>query len=178
MCRTLYSLLIIIPIATQGFVPDLLAAEERISGFSSGDTITIRSPAARMDEEPNIFHFEDGFELRAKDWYLSSDHATLYGKLDDPETVVISGSPAQILLDTIFNGQATIINGHAERIVYQRRSNSIRMEGNAFISRNGQSMSGGEIEYNIETDHLSAGGDGGVHIEVKPDKGGQKKSRG
>jgi lipopolysaccharide export system protein LptA len=41
------------------------------------------------------------------------------------------------------------------------------MEGNAFISRNGHSMSGGEIEYNIKTDHLSAGGDGGVHIEIK-----------
>jgi lipopolysaccharide transport protein LptA len=178
MYRTLYSLLIIIPIATQGFAPALLAAEERISGFSSGDTLTIRSPEARMDEEPNIFHFEGGFELRATDWYLSSDHATLYGKLDDPETVVISGSPAQILVNTISNGQATTINGHAERIVYQRRSNSIRMEGNAFISRNEHSMSGGEIEYDIEQDHLSAGGDGGVHIEVKPDMDSQKKSRG
>jgi lipopolysaccharide transport protein LptA len=178
MYRTLYSLLIIIPIATQGFAPALLAAEERISGLSSGDTLTIRSPEARMDEEPNIFHFEGGFELRATDWYLSSDHATLYGKLDDPETVVISGSPAQILVNTISNGQATTINGHAERIVYQRRSNSIRMEGNAFISRNEHSMSGGEIEYDIEQDHLSAGGDGGVHIEVKPDMDSQKKSRG
>jgi lipopolysaccharide transport protein LptA len=178
MYRTLYSLLIIIPIATQGFAPALLAAEERISGLSSGDTLTIRSPEARMDEEPNIFHFEGGFELRATDWYLSSDHATLYGKLDDPETVVISGSPAQILVNTISNGQATTINGHAERIVYQRRSNSIRMEGNAFISRNEHSMSGGEIEYDIEQDHLSAGGDGGVHIEVKPNMDSQKKSRG
>jgi lipopolysaccharide transport protein LptA len=178
MYRTLYSLLIIIPIAAQGFAPALLAAEERISGLSSGDTLTIRSPEARMDEEPNIFHFEGGFELRATDWYLSSDHATLYGKLDDPETVVISGSPAQILVNTISNGQATTINGHAERIVYQRRSNSIRMEGNAFISRNEHSMSGGEIEYDIEQDHLSAGGDGGVHIEVKPDMDSQKKSRG
>jgi lipopolysaccharide transport protein LptA len=178
MYRTLYSLLIIIPIATQGFAPALLAAEERITGLSSGDTLTIRSPEARMDEEPNIFHFEGGFELRATDWYLSSDHATLYGKLDDPETVVISGSPAQILVNTISNGQATTINGHAERIVYQRRSNSIRMEGNAFISRNEHSMSGGEIEYDIEQDHLSAGGDGGVHIEVKPDMDSQKKSRG
>ena len=177
MYRTLYSLLIIIPVAAQG-VPESLAVEDRFSGFSSEDTLTIRSPEARMDEEPDIIHFEGGFELRAENWYLSSDHATLYGKLDDPETVVISGSPAQILLDTISRGQATIINGHAERIVYQRRSNSIRMEGNAFISRNGHSMSGGEIEYNIETDHLSAGGDGGVHIEVKPDKDGQKKSRG
>lgn len=155
-----------------------LGAVERITGFSPGDTVTIRAAEAWEDEKPDIIHFNGDFQLEARDWYLSADQATLYGKLDDPETVVISGSPAQILLDTISKGQATIINGHAERIVYQRRSNSIRMEGNAFISRNGHSMSGGEIEYNIETDHLSAGGDGGVHIEVKPDKDGQKKSRG
>ena len=170
MCRTLYSLLIIIPIITQGFAPALLAAEERITGFSSGDTLTIRSFDARMDEDPNIFHFGGGFELRAKDWYLSSDHATLYGKLDDPETVVISGSPAQILINTISNGETSTINGQAEHIIYQRRSNSIRMEGSAFISRDEHSISGGEIEYDIENDHLSAGGDGGIYIEVRPHK--------
>ena len=159
----------IIPIATQGVAPALLAAEERITGFSSDDTLTIRSPGARMDEEPGVVHFEGGFELRARDWYLSSDHATLYGKLDDPETVVISGSPAQIMVSTISHGKKTTINGEAERIVYQRNSNSIRMEGNASISRDEHTMSGGEIEYDIEQDHLRAGGDGGVHIEVRPD---------
>ena len=172
------SIRILILIGWPALALPLLAADERLSGFSSGDTVNIRAAEAWESEEPNVIHFSGNFELKASDWYLSADLATLYGKLDDPETVVISGSPAQILLDTISKGQATIINGHAERIVYQRRSNSIRMEGNAFISRNGHSMSGGEIEYNIETDHLSAGGDGGVHIEVKPDKDGQKKSRG
>ena len=170
MCRTLYSLLIIIPITMQGFAPALLAAEERITGFSSGDTLTIRSFDARMDEDPNIFHFGGGFELRAKDWYLSSDHATLYGKLDDPETVVISGSPAQILINTSSNGETSTINGQAEHIIYQRRSNSIRMEGSAFISRDEHSISGGEIEYDIENDQLSAGGDGGIYIEIRPHK--------
>jgi len=171
MCRTLYSLLIIVPIAAQGVVPASHAAEERITGFSPGDTLTIRSPTARMDEVEDIFHFEGGFELRARDWYLSSDRAILYGKLDDPETVVIVGSPAQILVSTIYHGKTTTINGRAERIIYQRNTNSIRMEGNAFISRDEHSMSGGEIEYDIENDHLRAGGDGGVHIEVIP---GQK----
>ena len=170
MCRTLYSLLIIIPITMQGFASALLAAEERITGFSSGDTLTIRSFDARMDEDPNIFHFGGGFELRAKDWYLSSDHATLYGKLDDPETVVISGSPAQILINTISNGETSTINGQAEHIIYQRRSNSIRMEGSAFISRDEHSISGGKIEYDIENDQLSAGGDGGIYIEIRPHK--------
>jgi lipopolysaccharide transport protein LptA len=169
MSRTFYSLLIIIPIAAQGLASALLAAEDRLTGFSAGDTLTIRSPEARMDEEQDIFHFGGGFELRARDWYLSSDHATLYGKLDDPETVVITGSPARILVSTVYHGRTTTINGQAERIIYQRKTNSIRMEGNAYISRDEHSMSGGEIEYDIENDHLRAGGDGGVHIEVRPD---------
>jgi len=167
MYRTLYSLLIIIPVAAQG-VPESLAVEDRFSGFSSEDTLTIRSPEARMDEEPDIIHFEGGFELRAEDWYLSSDHATLYGKLDDPETVVITGSPAQIQISTVSRGKTAMISGKAERIVYQRTTNSIRMEGDASLSRNEHTMSGGEIEYDIENDHLRAGGDGGVHIEVLP----------
>ena len=160
----------LIPIATQGVAPAFAAAEERITGFSSDDTLTIRSRGARMDEEPDVVHFEGGFELRARDWYLSSDHATLYGKLDDPETVVITGSPAQIMVNMVSHGQTTTIHGEAERIVYQRNSNSIRMEGNASISRDEHTMSGGEIEYDIEKDHLRAGGDGGVYIEVKPGK--------
>jgi len=168
MSRIVYKLLIIISAAMHGVAPGLLVAEERISGFSAGDKLTIRSPAARMDEEPDIFHFDGGFELKASDWYLSSDHATLYGKLDDPETVVITGSPAQILVSTVSNGHTSTINGHAEQIVYQRRTNSIRMQGNASISRDEHTMSGGEIEYDIENDRLRAGGDGGVHIQVRP----------
>jgi lipopolysaccharide transport protein LptA len=74
------------------------------------------------------------------------------------------------MVNTVSHGQTTTINGEAERIVYQRDSNSIRMEGNASISRDRYTMSGGEIEYDIEKDHFRAGGDGGVHIEVKPDK--------
>jgi lipopolysaccharide transport protein LptA len=169
MCRTFYSLLIIIPIAMQVVAPALLAVEERFTGFSSGDTLTIRSTDARMDEEPDIVHFGGGFELRANDWYLSSDQATLYGKLDDPETVVVTGSPAQILIDTVSGGQVSTINGEAERIVYQRSTNSIRLEGNASLSRDEHTMSGGEIEYDIDRDHLRAGGDGGVHILIMPD---------
>jgi lipopolysaccharide transport protein LptA len=111
-----------------------------------------------------------GFELQARDWYLSSEQATLYGKLDDPETVMISGSPARILVNTRVQGRTSILKGEALRIVYQRESNSVRLEGGASLSRDGQTMNGGEIEYDIGKDFLSAGGFGGVHIRVKPEQ--------
>ena len=153
----------------QGFAPALLAAEERITGFSSGDTLTIRSFDARMDEDPNIFHFGGGFELRAKDWHLSSDHATLYGKLDDPETAILTGSPATILVNTEFEGRSSKVMGEAERIVYRRATNSLLMEGRASLTRDKNTMRGGEIEYDIGQDRISAGGDEGVHIRIRPE---------
>jgi len=170
MHRTLNCFLINIPIALLCCAGGLFAADERLPGFSSNDTLTIRSSEARMDEQPDIIHFAGGFELQAEDWYLSSDQATLYGKLDDPETVIVTGSPAMILVDSETRGTHSVINGEADRIVYQRNSNSIRMEGDASLSRDGQTLKGGEIEYDIAKDLLSAGGHGGVHIRVDPEK--------
>jgi lipopolysaccharide transport protein LptA len=162
-------LLIIITFIASGLVSPPLAAQDRITGFSADDTLTIRSTEALMDELPDIVHFKGGFEIRASDWSLVSDNATLYGTLDDPETIVITGTPASILVNTVSHGQTSTISGQAERIVYQRDTNSIRMEGNASIARDTYSMNGSEIEYDIDRDHLSAGGTGGVQITILPD---------
>lgn len=170
MYKTLYRLLLTTSFALQSAVTPLFAGEERIPGFSSGDTLTIRAFEARMDEQPDIMHFSGGFELRANDWYLSSDQATLYGNVDDPETVVLTGTPAVILIDAKILGYSSPVNGEARQITYKRSSNSIVMNGDAFLSRGSQILNGGEIEYNIGTDMLSAGGLGGVHIKVLPEK--------
>lgn len=169
MFRILTVMIVFCPIVLAGTSLSLFAAENRVTGFSAGDTLTIRSAAARMDELPDIVYFDGGFELAAQDWSLSSDQATLYGKLDDPETVILSGSPAIIRVVTMSGGEAATIHGEANQIIYQRSNNSIRLQGNATIARNEHSMSGGQIEYDIERDHLSAGGEGGVQIEVIPD---------
>jgi lipopolysaccharide transport protein LptA len=164
------SIRILILIALPVLAFPLLAAAERISGFSSGDTVTIHSREAWEDEEPDIIHFSGGFELTASDWRLSADQATLYGKLDDPETVVLTGSPAHILVNTDSRGRSETVAGEAARIVYQRVTNSIRLEGGALLSRDENTMRGGEIEYDIEKDRIRAGGDEGVHIQVTPDE--------
>lgn len=170
MHANLYRVLFIIACTLQGAASPLFAVDERVSGFTTDDTLTIRSNEAQMDEESDMIHFEGDFELRANDWYLSSEQATLYGKLDDPETVMVTGSPAVIGITAVFRGRASMLNGKAERIVYERNSNTIRMEGNASLTRDGHTLDGGEIEYDIDKDSLSAGGRGGIHIQVKPDK--------
>jgi len=170
MHRTLYCSSLTLPIALLYCAGSLFAADERLPGFSSNDTLTIRSSEARMDEQADIIHFAGGFELQAKDWSLSSEQATLYGKLDDPETVIITGAPARIMVNSQIRGTYSMVTGKANRIVYQRDSNTIRMEGNASVSRDDQTLNGGEIEYEIGKDLLSAGGIGGVHIQVEPAK--------
>jgi len=145
-----------------------LSAGERLSGFSAGDTVSIQADNAWEDEAPNTIHFNGQFELRARDWYLSADQATLYGNLDDPETAILTGSPANIELITVSDDRTDTVRGKADRIVYQRSTNSIRLVGEASLSIAGQTMQSDEIEYDIEQDRIQAGGDQGVHIRVNP----------
>lgn len=150
--------------APSGTLP---AAGERLTGFSSEDSITIRSVEAWEDEEPDIIHFSGGFELRASDWFLTADSATLYGKLDDPETAILTGSPAVILVNTISQGRIETVSGEADRIMYHRESNSLSMEGSASLTRDEITMRGGKIEYDIGEDRISAGGDEGIQIKIR-----------
>ena len=168
MSRNVNRYLAVIQIAVLVAAVPLYADSERVTGFSSEDTVTIRSAEARMDEQSDIIHFGGSFEIRANDFYLLSEQASLYGKLDDPETIMVSGSPAIIRVSTGVQDEASTINGQALKIAYQRNTKSIRMEGDASLSRGGHTMRGGEIEYDIEKDLLRAGGDGGVHITVDP----------
>ena len=163
------SIRILILIGWPALALPLLAADERLSGFSSGDTVNIRAAEAWESEEPNVIHFSGNFELKASDWYLSADLATLYGKLDDPETAMLTGTPAFILVNTVSEGRIQTITGQADRIVYHRETNSLRLEGAASITRDDSTMHSGKIEYDIEQDRIRAGGDEGVHITVKPE---------
>jgi lipopolysaccharide transport protein LptA len=146
-----------------------MPAGERLGGFSAGDTVSIRAENAWEDVEPNTIHFSGQFELKAQDWYLSADQATLYGNMDDPEIAILTGSPANIQLETIYDDRTETISGKAARIVYQRVTKSIILEGGASLSRAGQTMQSEEIEYDIGQDRIQAGGDQGVHIRVKPE---------
>ncbi len=146
-----------------------LAAGERLSGFSVGDTISIRAENAWEDVAPDTIQFSGNFELKARDWYLSADQATLYGNLDDPETAILTGSPANIQLETVSGDRIETITGVAERIVYQRATNRISLVGGASLSRAGQTMQSEEIEYDIDRDLILAGGSQGVRIRVKPE---------
>lgn len=145
------------------------SGDERLSGFSAGDTILIQANHAWEAVAPDTIHFSGQFELKAHDWYLSADQATLHGDLDNPDTAILKGSPAKIQLEIVSDDKIETITGEAARIVYQRVTNSIKLEGGASLSRAGQTMQSEEIEYDIEQDRIQAGGSQGVQIRVNPE---------
>lgn len=143
-----------------------LAAQERSLSLSPVDKVLIRSAEAREDIEPGIIHFSGDFYLEASDWNVSADHATLYGNLDDPETVVLTGAPARISVTAEYGGKTDEISGQAARITYWRDEKLIELQGDARLGRSEHILQGGSIDYDIDSDSLHAGGEGGVKIVV------------
>jgi lipopolysaccharide transport protein LptA len=156
----------IILFSLQFLVAAGLSAQERSVSLSPVDKVLIRSAEAREDMEPGVIHFSGDFYLEASDWNVSADHATLYGNLDDPETVVLTGSPARISLTAEYDGKNDEINGQAASITYRRDEKLIQMDGDARLSRSRNILQSGSINYDIEKDSLRAGGEGGVRITV------------
>jgi len=161
--------ILILLLATLPAAPDLSAAE-RLSGFSAGDTVSIRADTAWEDEAPDTVNFKGHFELKANDWYISADEAILYGRLDAPDFIALKGSPAFIQFAAQTGDRREKVTGEAFRIYYRRETNSIRLKGRASLTRAGQTMQSGEIEYDIGDDSIQAGGGRGVHIRVKPEE--------
>ena len=164
-------LLTLVPVLTGVILcaSSTLSGGERLSGFSAGDNITIKAENAWEDTSPDTIHFSGQFEMRANDWFLSADQATLYGNMDDPETAILTGSPAKIQLESQANDRSETVSGQARRIVYQRATNRISLLGEASLSRGSQTMQGEQIEYDIDTDRIQAGGDHGISIRLDPD---------
>jgi lipopolysaccharide transport protein LptA len=143
------------------------SAEERISGPSQDDTVIIKAREAWEDEAPDTVHFRGDFHLETQDWTVSADQATLYGKLDDPETVVLTGMPALITIHSAKSGQSRAVSGEATRIVYEKERNRILMEGGVRLSSDDSVLRGEEIEYRIDDDRINAAGKTGVRIRIE-----------
>jgi lipopolysaccharide transport protein LptA len=146
----------------------LSASAERLPDFSPDETVFIRADKAWEDPEPDIVHFSGDFELKAHDWHLYADRATLYGNLEDPETVLLEGSPARVWVTVTSGDKQAIVEGEASSIEYRRALNTVRMTGDAMLVKADNIMRSNEIEYDIEADRFSAGGDQGVQFSVTP----------
>lgn len=145
-----------------------------ILDLSSDDTVTITAERAWEDVKGDITHFSGGFELRAPDWYVSADSALVYGKLDDPDKLVVKGQPAKIFIlresqDSASSSDSeTNIEGTASTIEYYRATNKLKMHGQAILTREDNRLSSEIIEYDIDEDSYSASGEGGINVQFSP----------
>jgi lipopolysaccharide transport protein LptA len=148
--------------------------------FSSDDTVTVSAKRAWEADELDVIHFSGGFVLRAPDWSLEGDSAVVYGKLDDPDKIVVKGKPAKISFlrqespeDSAAGRDKTKkeerVDGTASLVEYFRASDSLTMRGNATLTRTDSVLVSESIEYDVEADRYSAGGQGGVNLQFTPD---------
>lgn len=149
-----------------GFVTATEAVEDRISAPQPDETIVIKAREAWEAETPDVIHFRGDFQLESPEWTISADEATLHGKLDDPDTIILSGSPVRILIVSSQDANMTNIAGHANRMVYEKDQQMIRMQGEASLSRDDSTVSGNDIEYDISDDHYIASGSDGIRFKI------------
>jgi lipopolysaccharide transport protein LptA len=142
--------------------------------FSSDDTVTVTAERAWEDEEANVIHFSGNFELRGPDWLLSGDSAVVYGKLDNPDRVVVEGKPAKVAFlrneeDSGIADTRDRVDGTALFVEYFRANDKLKMRGSARLVRKDSTLASEVIEYDVETDRYSAGGERGIHIQYSND---------
>jgi lipopolysaccharide transport protein LptA len=144
-------------------------------GFNSDDTITITAERGWEGDEADVIHFSGKFELHAPDWSMAGDTAAVYGKMDNPDRVVVEGSPARISFlrkDDENPDDADAqekVDGAANFVEYFRATDKLIMRGAASLTRKDSNLASQLIEYDVDTDRYSASGEGGINIQFTAD---------
>ena len=139
--------------------------------FNSDDTIMITAERGWEGDEANIIHFSGNFALQAPDWSMAGDTAVVYGKIDNPDRVVVEGSPARILFlrnDDENADEQDKVEGAANSIEYLRATDKLIMRGNVSLFRQDSELTGQMIEYEVDTDRYSATGESGINFQFNP----------
>ncbi len=133
------------------------------------DLVAIQADTAWEDLAPDTVHFSGHFEMRVRDWRLTADRATVQGRLEDPRSVALEGSPARFDLVRAGLDGPESVQAEAERIVYDREADLVSLEGNALVSQGDSILRSDRIEYRPGTDRLRSTGRTGVRIDVRGD---------
>lgn len=143
--------------------------------FSSNDTVTVTAQRAWEAEEVDVIHFSGRFELRAPDWSLFGDTAVVYGKLDNPDRVVVEGKPARISFlretpeDADDPDSVGQVDGTAAFVEYFRATDRLYLRGSATLTRKDSTLTSEVIEYDVDADRYSTSGEGGIRIRFNPE---------
>lgn len=129
------------------------------------DTFIVRAERATETDQGNGMAFEGGIVLHASDWRIEADSAVLAGQLDDPERVVVDGSPARIVVGA--TREAEPLEGRGQHLEFEPRTQTLRLEGEATIVKGDQSISSESIKYLIDEGKFAAGSHGRVKVVTR-----------
>jgi lipopolysaccharide transport protein LptA len=97
-----------------------------------------------------------------------ADAATLEGSIDNPNKVIVEGSPARIRI--ILKNRDDDLEGKSTRIEYDRARDTLSLAGGAQLDESGQSVTSGTIEYKLGSRVFRTAGGERVRIVLDPKK--------
>lgn len=127
--------------------------------------IVVRADSVSSDPEQDLTVFRGNFEIEGTDWPIQADLAQVFGPIENPTRVVISGKPARIWLR--YKGVDRDIAAEAAEIELQRKPDIVKLRGGAKLVRSGRmTLEGDHFEYDISAGKIIKSGP--VRITVLP----------
>lgn len=142
-------------------------AEDKLE-FSSDEPILVRADEAWEEPGEEVTHFRGNFEMSGSEWSVKADEASVFGPLNTPDRIVITGSPAQAWIKK--SGEEGKVEGEGQRIEYVRSTDSLSLSGDAVIKDGESTVRSGLIEYDMVAKRFKASGEKGVTIVVDRNK--------
>lgn len=144
--------------------------------LDADETMVIRADQAWETREipegggPEVrsLHFKGNFQLDAPDWFIRADTATLFGAVDDPKSIAVSGGPARVWM--IDESGATEVDATAANIEYFRHNDRLKLRGDAVLEEQRNTLRSSSIDYDLNERRLVATGKGGVQIVTQPSR--------
>lgn len=132
------------------------------------DTIVVTADQAWESDDGEVLNFKGNFELKAPDYYLSSDSAEIHGDVDSPSRIVATGSPVTFWIRTGDSDELT--HGQGARVEYERERNLLRLSGKAILQDDNTVMRSSLLEYDTESRRLISTGTDGVEIVTRQNR--------
>lgn len=86
---------------------------------------------------------------------------------------VVSGNPAHLQRQT---SQDKTLSGHAQRLIYNSARDTIKLSGDAFLKRAGNTLSSDTIRYNLATTKTTASSESKGRVSITLNPGGLDSS--
>lgn len=146
-------------------VPLLATAADNKISLPKDRPIIVRADSVSSDPERDVTVFSGNFEVEGTDWPIKADLAQVFGPIENPTRIVVSGKPARIWLR--HKGVDREIAAEADEIEFQRRPDVVKLRGSAKLVRSGRmTLEGDHFEYDVAAGRIIKSGP--VRITVLP----------